>query len=87
MRILSEIYITLRMVGGASYRSPTVVLKSLIPPVVLVIRVLIKMYVDCGLPLLLLDLDVVSRCKGVDVDNTTMRENLVVDQRGEFLND
>ena len=52
----------------------------------LVIRVLIKMYVDCGLPLLLLDLDVVSRCKGVDVDNTTMRENLVVDQRGEFLN-
>jgi hypothetical protein len=42
--------------------------------------------VDCGLPLLLLDLDVVSRGKGVDVHNTTMSENLVVDQRGEFLN-
>lgn len=52
----------------------------------LVIRVLVKVNVDSGLPLLLLDLDVVSRCKGVDVHNATMRENLVVDQRGEFLN-
>jgi hypothetical protein len=41
--------------------------------------------VDCGLPLLLLDLDVVSRCKGVDVHNTTMSEDLVVNQRREFL--
>ena len=51
----------------------------------LVIRVLIKVYVDCGLPLLLLDLDVVSRCKGIDVHNTTMSEDLVVNQRREFL--
>jgi len=52
----------------------------------LVIRVLVKVNVDCGLPLLLLDLDVVSRCKSVDVHNATMSENFVVYQRGKFLN-
>ena len=51
----------------------------------LVIRVLVKVYVNCGLPLLLLDLDVVSRCKSVDVHNAAMCKNLVIDQRGEFL--
>jgi len=52
----------------------------------LVIRVLVKVNVDSGLPLLLLDLDVVSRSEVIDVHNAAMRENLVIDQRGEFLN-
>lgn len=51
----------------------------------LVVRVLVEMYVNGRLLLLLLDFHVVPRCKGVDVHNGPVGEDLVVDQRGEFL--
>ena len=65
--------------------TPAISLNSLVPTIMIVVFRSIKRDVDCVLPLIFLHGVVVTRRKRIDVDDTSMREDLVVDQRWESI--
>jgi hypothetical protein len=65
----AELYRIIRRKNLIADRPPSVILKALIPPIVLVVRVPIEMDVNCRLLLFLLDLHVITRSKGIDINH------------------
>mmetsp|Transcript_15748 Transcript_15748/g.24228 ORF Transcript_15748/g.24228 Transcript_15748/m.24228 type:complete len:511 (-) Transcript_15748:12-1544(-) len=65
-------------------RSPPVVLDTFVPSFMVIILFFVKMNVDGVLLLLHLHLVVVARSERVDINNCSVHENLVVDQRREL---
>ena len=63
---------------------PAVVLDSLVPPLVVVAFILVELDVDTLLLFLLLQLMVVSGCESIDVNDCSMHEDFVVNQRREL---
>lgn len=65
-------------------RSPPIVLNSFIPALMLVIFGLIELNVDCSFSLLFLHLIVVTWSKGIDVNNSSMNEDFIIDKGWEL---
>lgn len=63
--------------------TPAVVFNPLVPSLVLILFYLVDFDVNCCFLHVFFHLLVVTRSKGVDVNNRTVNENLVVDQRWE----
>jgi len=66
-------------------RPPPIVFNSFVPALRVTIISFIISHIDLVLSLVPLYLHVISRGKGIDVDDATVRENLVVDEWGKFL--
>ena len=65
------------------YGAPTVTLDPLIPAVMVIVIGLVILYVDLFLSNFFLNLIVVSWSESVDINDATVGENLVIDERGE----
>ena len=65
-------------------RSPAIILDALVPALMLVLLRLIIFHIDALFLCFLFDLHIVSRRKGVDVDNGGVDEDFVVDERREL---
>lgn len=65
--------------------TPSISLDPLVPTVMVVLLRLVKANINALLLCVLLQLVVVAWCEGVDVDYSTVRENLVVDQGWETI--
>ena len=65
--------------------TPAIALDALIPTIKAVILRLVKAHINCVLLVFLLESIVVTRGKRIDIDNATVSEDLVVDERREAL--
>ena len=66
------------------YRSPTVVLRSLVPALLIIFFVLVKSDIYRLFAHFLLQSHIVAWCKRININYTTMAENFVVNQGREF---
>lgn len=66
-------------------RSPAVVLNAVVPTVEVVVLGFIKGDIDGCLFLVLFKFHVIPRCKSIDINKPTVREDLIVNQWRELL--
>lgn len=66
-------------------RTPTIILKAQVPSIVIIVFWFVIVDVDRLLARLLFHLHIVTRRESTNVHDTSMTEDLVVDERREFL--